>query len=342
MKIRILGGGWYGCSMALGFMESGYEVELHEIADHLFAGASGGNPARLHQGWHYPRSGATIEACLKHHHRFMKRYGFLTRHVPINIYAVAAERSLVDWRNYRHTFKGRIDMIEIDPGEHGLQNVEGAVMTGERHIVIDAARRYFSERLRQNIKYGIEPGEINSNDYDLTIDCTFCANDALNIDRYEPCVTALALGPTHKAVTIMDGPFGSIYPWDESQGLVSITSASLTPISKTPRTYQEARAILAKQDSGLLKDRGEEMLKQMAFYWPEAADIFKIVDYKRTIRAMPLSGADSRLVDMVRVGERALRVRAGKIDAVFHAEDMVRDFIASKEFTLRTTWALAE
>jgi hypothetical protein len=31
---------------------------------------------------------------------------------------------------------------------------------------------------------------------------------------------------------------------------------------------------------------------------------------------MPLSGADMRLVDVVRLGERLLRVRAGKIDAV--------------------------
>jgi hypothetical protein len=42
---------------------------------------------------------------------------------------------------------------------------------------------------------------------------------------------------------------------------------------------------------------------------------------------MPRSAADARLVDVVRVGERALRVRAGKIDAIFHAERLVREMI---------------
>jgi hypothetical protein len=40
---------------------------------------------------------------------------------------------------------------------------------------------------------------------------------------------------------------------------------------------------------------------------------------------MPRSGSDARLVDVVRVGERALRIRAGKIDAILHAEQLVRE-----------------
>jgi hypothetical protein len=342
MKIRILGAGWYGCSIALGLISDNHEVEVHEIADRPFSGASGGNPARLHQGWHYPRSGRTIDACLDHQWLFMHHYGHLTRNVPINIYAIAADDSLVDFRQYRETYRNRVDCIEVKPEEHGLQNVEGAVMTGERHMVIDMAREWFATKLDGRIKFGVQPGDINDTRWDLTIDCTFCANDEANIDRYEPCVTALALGPTNKAVTIMDGPFGSIYPWNEDQGLVSITSAKLTPISKSPRTYAEAAAILKAQDTELLKQRGAAMMKQMAHFWPEAADIFKIVDYKKTIRAMPRSGADSRLVDIVNVGERALRVRAGKIDAVFHAEGEIKKLIRSGEFKPSTVWEIAE
>jgi hypothetical protein len=42
---------------------------------------------------------------------------------------------------------------------------------------------------------------------------------------------------------------------------------------------------------------------------------------------MPLSGADMRLVDVVRLGERLIRVRAGKIDAVLHAEKLIREML---------------
>ncbi len=67
------------------------------------------------------------------------------------------------------------------------------------------------------------------------------------------------------------------------------------------------------------------MLAQMARYWPAALDLFKIADYRLSVRAMPRSGADARLVDVVTVGERAVRVRAGKIDAVFRAEALIKE-----------------
>jgi hypothetical protein len=60
---------------------------------------------------------------------------------------------------------------------------------------------------------------------------------------------------------------------------------------------------------------------------PDAYGLYKIADMRTTIRAMPRSGSDARLVDVVQVGPRALRVRAGKIDAVFRAAGMIADRI---------------
>lgn len=328
MRVRIAGGGWYGCHLATALISDGHEVELHETADRLFAGASGGNPARLHIGPHYPRSHLTRAACRDHHAEFMARYGHLTRGVPINIYAIAAHDSLLDFDTYRQVLRGEIEFITIaKPEEFGLRNVEGAILCGERHIVIDEARKYFTKKLDDRVRYGVAPGS-NSDAWDAVIDCTFCANDAENIDRFEPCVTALLKGPTDRAVTIMDGPaFGSIYPWNEDLGLSSLTSAKLTPFSKTCRTYAEARAILDDLPEGEIYDRAYQMLEDMAHFWPACLSRYRIVDYRLSIRAMPRSAADARLVDVVRVGERALRVRAGKIDAVFHAERIIREML---------------
>ena len=66
MKIRVLGGGFYGCHIALSLIRDGHIVELHEVADRLFSGASGNIPARLHCGAHYPRSKLTRDACRDH------------------------------------------------------------------------------------------------------------------------------------------------------------------------------------------------------------------------------------------------------------------------------------
>lgn len=321
MRVRVLGAGWYGCSIAYGLQQRGLEVELVEHS-HIFAGASGANPARLHQGQHYPRSRLTRAYCQEHHTAFMGRYGFLTRCVPVNLYAVAQDESLVDFGTYCQILRGEIEYITVhDPAEHGLVNVEGAILTGERHIVIREARQFFERTL--------SIAQSASDEFvDWEIDCTFCARDRENIDRYEACLTVILQGTNTagKAVTIMDGPFPSLYPWDEEQNLNSLTSAKLTPIKKCG-TYEEAQFVLNDTTKDEITARADAMLTQLAFYWPSVRDLYSIVDYRLGIRAMPKSAADARLVDIIQTGERKLRVRAGKIDAVIHAERLIVDKI---------------
>ncbi len=326
--IRVIGGGWYGAHLCAALARDGLQVELLEKADHLFAGASGGNPARLHQGFHYPRSALTRGACADHAPAFLQSYGHLTRAVPVNLYAVAADESLIDFGTYRETMRSaRLEFVTVrDPGEFGLQGVEGALLTGERHIVIDEARRHFEACLDGLVSYGAPPVVLDDPAF-FTIDCTFCALDGEAVDRYEPCLTVLLEGPTDRAVTIMDGPLPSLYPWNEAEGLSSLTSALHTPLSKTCRTWAQADAVL---DACTIADRrriGEAMMAQIASFYPAAADLYRRVDYRLTIRAMPKSGADARLVDLVRIGEHSIRLRAGKIDAVFRAEALVREVL---------------
>lgn len=326
MKIQILGGGWYGCHMAVALLERGYEIELHEIADTLFAGASGGNPARLHLGFHYPRSRLTRAMCQETHREFMARYQELTRTIPCNVYAVAANRSLVDLGNYVQTLRGEVDFIELEvPEELGLRNIEGAVLTGERHMIIDAARQYFMDRIGHCVQFGSRgPGKTS----DWTIDCTFCARDGAGVERYEVCVTGLLRGPTDRAVTIMDGPFPSIYPWDEEKGLLTITSALHTPLHRVP-TYDEALRLSQQVTGEQIYAAIGRMRLQMAEFWPDSYSLFEAVEGLVRIRAMPLSASDARLVDVIKIADRTLRIRAGKIDAIMRAQRLVEEFLCS-------------
>ena len=322
-SIVILGGGWYGCHLARALLKMGYSVALYESTDRLFNGASGNMPARLHLGFHYPRSYLTRSACQDHYAKFMCEYGFLTRGVPINIYAVAEHRSMVDFGNYRQILKGEVEYVTIaDPRDYGLLHVEGAVLTGERHVLVHQARAFFEEQLGSIVKYNC-PDTLPIGAF--VIDCTFCARDNQNVDRYEPCVTALVEGPSHKAVTIMDGPFPSLYPWDETKGLSSLTSALLTPISKACKTWAEARKILDETDNKEIVARANDMIEQMAYFYPFIREGYRLHGVRLAVRAMPLSGADARLVDVVRVDETCLRIRASKLDAIFYAEDVVKE-----------------
>lgn len=327
MRVKVLGGGWYGCHIASTLKNSGYEVELHERADRLFSGASGGNPARLHLGFHYPRSGLTRAACQETHKPFMRKYGFLTKAIPTNIYAVAQDASKVDFRTYVKVLRGEVEFIELEqPQDFGLANVEGALLTGERHILINAVRKFFTATLDGLVRYNSPPADAELDDpaFDWTIDCTFCARVPVRVERYEPCVTGLLEGPIDRAVTIMDGPFPSLYPWDEAEGLCSITSAEWTPIAKVA-TYAQARELLDNTSSDEVWLRIEEMRSDLRRYWPASWDLYKPRDYRLSIRAMPQSGAAARLVEVEQSSPRTLHVRAGKIDAVFLAEDLIRE-----------------
>jgi hypothetical protein len=304
-------------------MEEGHDVVVHEIAGRVFAGATGNIPARLHMGQHYPRSGLTRTACQEHHAEFMARYGDFTHGVPLNVYAVAEHDSLVDFGTYRQILRSEIEFVTVDrPAELGLRRVEGAILTGERHILADELAAHFAELLGDHVELGRPPGVVDDPAWDLTVDCTSCANDGLNVDRYEACLTLLLEGPTDRAVTIMDGPFPSLYPWDERRGLSSLTSAKWTPIGAYD-TWHEADAVLRAWGGPPMAVRAEQMIRQMETYFPAVRD-YRLVDRRLAIRAMPRSAADARLVDVVRVGERAVRVRAGKLDAIFAAERAIR------------------
>lgn len=327
MRIRVLGGGWYGCYITDALLQDGHDVELHEISDRLFSGASGSIPARLHCGSHYPRSRLTRKACKKHYKQFMSVYGHLTRHVPVNLYCIAAYDSLLDFGTYRQILREDIEFITVvDIAEFGLRNVEGAILTGERHIIVDKARDFFLERLSGHVRLNT-PSEIydNSDSFDCTIDCTFCARDEINIDRFELCLTVLLSGPSDKAVTIMDGGFPSIYPWDEENGISSLTSAKWTPIGRY-LTWADAKSRQKDLSLQEVEAISDQMIDQMAFFYPFVED-YKVVDHRIAIRAMPRSGCDARLVDVVRIDDKTLRVRAGKIDAIFHAYDLVRGLL---------------
>lgn len=327
MRVRILGAGWYGCHLGVALKKKGIEVEVHESADQVFSGASGSNPARLHCGAHYPRSRVTRAFCQDHNARFMEAYGDLTRAVPVNLYAIAAVDSYVDFGTYLQILKDEIDLIPVhDPTEFGLQNCEGAILTGERHIVIRLAREHFTSALGESLKLKTPANAADDSEWDFTIDATFCALAPVEVDRYEPCVIGILSGPTERAVTIMDGPFGSIYPWDPDSGLLTISSAKFTPFSKSCKTWDEARALLDGLTEEEIKDRVWQMMRQMSTYWPDALK-FTVKDWKLGIRALPKSAADARIVDAVKTSETSIRIRAGKIDAVFQAQALIEEFI---------------
>src|ERR1700751_6494509 len=94
-EFAIIGGGFYGCSLALFFRSISERIALIEAGKRLFERASRVNQARLHSGFHYPRSFVPAMRCGILQRRFAKDF----QHAVVSdfdmLYAIASRRSKV-------------------------------------------------------------------------------------------------------------------------------------------------------------------------------------------------------------------------------------------------------
>ena len=94
MDIGIIGGGWYGCHVAVALSKKGHKVTLFEKSSDVFQGVSGDFGQRLHKGPHYPRSFETRESCRRSHNEFLERYPELVVKHEYSTYALGITDSI--------------------------------------------------------------------------------------------------------------------------------------------------------------------------------------------------------------------------------------------------------
>src|SRR5690606_32686849 len=92
----IIGGGIFGCYAALYLSRKGYRVALIEKEKELFKKASIVNQARLHGGYHYPRSVATARMSDDNKKRFTEEHKDFINFSFEKYYAIDKYSSLTD------------------------------------------------------------------------------------------------------------------------------------------------------------------------------------------------------------------------------------------------------
>ena len=73
-RIIIAGGGFFGCSIAMMLHRRGWQPIVVEEADDLLTQASRVNQARVHGGYHYPRSLMTAYRSRQNYEIFRQHY----------------------------------------------------------------------------------------------------------------------------------------------------------------------------------------------------------------------------------------------------------------------------
>lgn len=256
----IVGGGFYGCCLALYLRSISDKVLVLEAGDTLLDRASRVNQARVHTGFHYPRSALTAVRSMLLHQRFITDFPEAVVDDFQMIYAIARRRSKVSSKRFFRMFRDIGAPIKPAlPSQAALFDpdmVEGVFACSEAAFDYKVLRCQLTERLdRAGVEIRMSIALEQLEDSPTGVRATLSdgseveARYAFNITyaqindvldraglprarlKHELAEIALVEPPDELrgiGVTVMDGPFFSCMPYP-AEGLHSLTHVRYTP-----------------------------------------------------------------------------------------------------------------
>lgn len=357
----VVGGGFYGARLALHLRERGLRVLLVERETQLLARASLRNQARVHNGYHYPRSILTSLRSRLNYARFLQDYGDCADRSFPHYYAIARGMSKITAAQFAEfcrrieapvrtapdTVRALFDLARIDAVFQVDECAFDATRLRERLLRDLDTRRVDVALETEAISVG--PGSAGarvllrdrraewSADASLVLNCTYSSlnrllassNAATIPAKHELTELALVEPPealAGAAVTVMDGPFFSLMPYP-SRGLFTLSHVRYTPHchwTDAPETpLRDAARVLADRVREPAS-RYEHMARDAARYLPVMRES-RYVDSLWEIKTlMPRSEQDdSRPILLKRCTEHPslFTVLGAKIDSVYDVED---------------------
>lgn len=258
----IVGAGLYGLYAARFCGQRGEKVLVLEYDKAPFERATYINQARVHMGYHYPRSLTTAVKSAGYFRRFVEDFGFCIHDKFDQVYATSEKFSWTNARQFMDFCRAAdIQCDEVAPSRYFKPGMcDGAFMTQEYTYDAKLLQKYYEAelgkmpnvtflyeaRIEKIIKSGsrfevwLLKGE--RVEAPFVLNATYASvNQLINkvegiekelfpikyelceIILCEPSDTLLGTG-----ITVMDGPFFSIMPFGKT-GLHSLTSVTFTP-----------------------------------------------------------------------------------------------------------------
>ena len=157
----IIGAGIYGLYATEKCGRKHESVLTLEYDDSPFSRATYINQARVHMGYHYPRSLSTAKKSANYYRRFHDDFGFAIHDKFRQIYATSTQFSWTDASAFQQFCRAAgIRCDEISPDIHFKHGAcDGAFLTEEDTYDATLIRDYYIQRLSEmksvNIKYGV-------------------------------------------------------------------------------------------------------------------------------------------------------------------------------------------
>ena len=323
MRIAIIGAGWVGCHLANSFLSKGINFTIFDKGG-IFSSTSLNNQNRLHLGFHYARSKNTRVLCKNTFDAFKEYYPTLTSKVDNNLYYVHND-SILDLGTYKDIFSQ--EKIDYKPHPLTFSNCEGGIRVNEEYIDFLKSRDYFQELLKDHISIQeIKDLNLLLDDYDFVINCTNNVIPNPEVKSvYELCLCLLYKkinSINFGALTLVDGPFFSLYPYKED--LYTLTDVENTPlfVSKEiiPIDYEDPYILnLVEERTNLMEEKALEVL-------PNFKSNFALDGFFLSLKSkIPNNSADRSPV--VSSSGKIIHAFTGKIQGIFQIEKYINHYI---------------
>lgn len=267
VDVIVVGAGVFGCALAIQLGEQGHSVLLVEREKQPLTRASFHNQARVHQGYHYPRSMLTAMRSRINFSRFVADYGDCVDQTRPAYYALARSFSKVNAYQFRRfcecigavarpapsAIKSLFHRRLIEEVYHVEEPVFNADRLRERlleqiarsrvqlgtHLEVVQLSRD-EDGMGASLRHMGAPERVDRVKTKLVLNCTYSGLNGLlrrsNLETYtlkheltEMALVSLPESLSNLCITVMDGPFFSLMPFPARPGLHTLSHVRYTP-----------------------------------------------------------------------------------------------------------------
>lgn len=355
-NVIVAGGGFFGCMIALMLKERGYQPLVVEAQNQLLDRASRVNQARVHGGYHYPRSLITAYRSRHNYARFRNVFREAIVDNFLKVYAVARLHSKVNGQQFE-LFMKRIG-APLRPASADIGRLFNPHLTERIWVADECAfdcdilRRICAEELdRADIRVIFETRVISvaknpvtnlevllsdgtEHSADLVINATYSGLNILTRESRLPIIplkhelaemALIKLPPELESMsfTMMCGPFFSVMPYPSRQ-LATLSHVRFTPHGEWQETDTTSRDPYDRFARLNKESNFPYMLADASRYLPklrEATYVDSIWEIKTLLPQTEID--DSRPILFRRDPSipAVIHVMGGKIDNIFDVGD---------------------
>ena len=317
----------------------GCKIDILEAKSRPYEGAAFNNQCRLHLGFHYPRSAFTIYQSIAGYDRFVSKYSAACNEMTSNLYAVHVNGyvSADQYLAVMDSFHLKYRHVTTPGFFNNRSEIEAVITVPEQWIDLSALKKHQINEFKGNIYCNTVVSDIDArtgavyvddklfNEYDLVINATY-TNPNLGVTKpfYELKYELTALVncetsfDTDTAITIMDGPFVSIYP--SSAKTHTLSSVLHTPFIKCDTHLGLSQHLKQGLDTLTKASISEKIINhagQLIDFEVGKSDLWLSAKVK-----LASDYGDSRETQVKREG-KLVSVLCGKLDAAFEASDNI-------------------